>query len=172
VIVEANSPAQGGRSRLLYPGLIFSLALNLLFLGGIGAAIWHHQNMQKKHGDYGLMRFAKDLPSARQDAFRQQVANARSSYKGQWDSVRTAWIEGNDLLTAEPFDKDKFKAAMAKLRQAENDYKTNLNNSFADIAASFTPEERKLLQSWRAKRKPWFADRTRKRQTDDNAKTD
>ena len=64
MIVEANSPAQGGRSRLLYPGLIFSLALNLLFLGGIGAAIWHHQNMQKKRGDYGLMRFAKDLPSA------------------------------------------------------------------------------------------------------------
>lgn len=169
---ETNSLAQGGRSRLLYPGFILSLALNLLFLGGVGAAVWHHYNVQKKHGDYGLMRFAKELPPARQATFRQQVANARSSYKGQWDSVRAAWIEGNNLLTVEPFDKDKFKAAMAKLRQAENEYKTGLNNNFAEIAASFTPEERKLLQSWRARRKPWFANRSSQTQTDDTgAKT-
>lgn len=167
--VETNSLAPRGSSRLLYPGFIFSLALNLLFLGGVAAAIWHHYNMQiTRGGDYGLMRFAKELPPARQDTFRQQVANARSSFKGQWNNVRTAWIEANDLLTAEPFDKDKFQAAMGKLREAETQYKTGLNNNFADIAASFTPEERKLLQSWRARRKPWFADRSHKEQTDDN----
>lgn len=165
--VETNSLAPRGRSRLLYPVFIFSLALNLLFLGGIAAAVWHHHNMQTTRGDYGLMRFTKDLPPARQETFRQQVANARSAFKGQWDSVRIAWIEANDLLTAEPFDKEKFKAAMAKLREAENQYKTGLNNNFADIAASLTPDERKLLQSWRARRKPWFADRSRKPQTDD-----
>jgi uncharacterized membrane protein len=171
VIVETNSLAPRARSRLLYPGFVFSLALNLLFLGGLAAAAWHHYNVQAT-GDYGLMRFAKQLPPARQDAFRQQVTNARSSYKAQWDSVRSAWIEANNLLTAEPFDKDKFKTAMGKLREAENQYKTGLNNNFADIAASFTPEERKLLQTWRARRKPWFADRSRKQQTDDNdAKT-
>ena len=48
------------------------------------------------------------------------------------------------------------KAAMAKLRDTENQFRTRLNNSFAEIAASVTPEERKLLQTWRDKRRPRF----------------
>ena len=31
-----------GRSRYLYPAFIASLALNLLFIGWISAAAWHH----------------------------------------------------------------------------------------------------------------------------------
>ncbi|MBS0270540.1 MAG: periplasmic heavy metal sensor, partial [Proteobacteria bacterium] len=67
---------------------------------------------------------------------------------------RKAWIDANTMLTEEPFDKAKFAEALAKLRETENVYKTALNGALADTAASLSPEERKILQSWREKRRP------------------
>jgi uncharacterized membrane protein len=171
VTVEANSlPSR--RSRLLYPAFVLSLALNLLFLGGVAAAIWHHHKMTAKGHDYGLMRFSKELAPARRDAFRQQVSDTRASLRGDWKNVRDAWIEGNNILTAEPFDKDKFKAAMDKLRDVERQYKAGLNDNFANIAASLTPEERELLKTWRERRKPWFSKQLDKSDDKGGTKTD
>jgi uncharacterized membrane protein len=154
VTVDVN---QGGsrRSRLVYPALIVSLALNLLFIGGLAAAAWHY-NARHTRGEFGLLAFARQLPVEHQEAFRKQVLDARVSLKDEREAVRSAWLEINSLLTAEPFDKEKLKAALANLREAENQFRTGLNNSFAEIAASVTPEERKLLQAWRDKRKPYF----------------
>jgi uncharacterized membrane protein len=157
VTVDANTPTPG-RSRLLYPAFIVSLALNLLFIGGIGAAVWHHSQMQGRH-EGGLLSFARELPKDRQDAFREQVSAAREALKSQREEVRAAWLETNALLTTEPFDRDKCLAALTKLREVDARYKTGLSAKFADIAASFSPEERKLLQTWRAKRKARFLKR-------------
>jgi uncharacterized membrane protein len=152
-MVEANQPAPR-RSRSLSVALLCSLALNLLFIGGFAAAAWHFQHRHMKRGDYGLLGFTRKLPADHQDAFRKQVLDARASVKTERENVRSAWLEANSTLTVEPFDKEKFKAAMAKLREVENQYKTRLNDAFADIAAAMTPEERKLLQTWREKRRP------------------
>lgn len=157
--VDANTPTPR-RSKLLYPAFIVSLALNLLFIGGITAAVWHHHQMQGRH-EGGFLTFARQLSADRQDAFRQQVLADRESLKSQRDEVRTAWLATNAILTAEPFDRDKFLAALTKLREVDARYKTGLSAKFADIAASFSPEERKLLQAWRAKRKARFLNRGR-----------
>lgn len=152
--VEAN-PSTPRRSRLVYPALILSLALNLLFIGGLATAAWHYYTRHAR-GEFGLLAFSQQLPAEHRDAFRKQVIDARASMKDQREAVRSAWLEVNSLLTTEPFDKEKLKAAMAKLRDTENQFRTSLNNSFAEIAASVTPEERKLLQTWRDKRRPRF----------------
>lgn len=149
------------RSRLVYPALIVSLALNLLFIGGLAAAAWHF-NSRHARGEFGLLAFARQLPVEHQDAFRKQVIDARTSLKDERAAVRNAWLDVNSLLTAEPFDKEKLKGAMAKLREAENLFRSGLNNSFAEIAESVTPEERKLLQAWRDKRRPGFLRRDTK----------
>jgi uncharacterized membrane protein len=121
----------------------------------LAAAAWHY-NARHTRGEFGLLAFARQLPVEHQEAFRKQVLDARVSLKDEREAVRSAWLEINSLLTAEPFDKEKLKAALANLREAENQFRTGLNNSFAEIAASVTPEERKLLQAWRDKRKPYF----------------
>ena len=69
-------------------------------------------------------------------------------------AVRQSWVDANALLTAEPFDKEKFKAALMQLGDVEARYKTSLNNALAETASSSTPDERKLLQAWREKRRP------------------
>ena len=154
--MTVNSPQDAPRrSRLVYPALVVSLALNLLFIGGMAAAAWHF-NARHTRGEFGLLGFARQLPVEHQEAFRKQVLEARASLKDEKEAVRAAWLDVNSLLTAEPFDKEKLKAAMAKLRESENQFRTGLNNSFAEIAERVTPEERKLLQAWRDKRRPSF----------------
>jgi uncharacterized membrane protein len=141
------------RSRWVKIGIVASLALNLLFAGGLAAAAWHH-----RHGgrgdDSGLMGFARGLPAERQKMVRDDVAAARLTIRPLRKAVREAWNESNALLTAEPFDKDKYRAGVDKLTDAESRFKTAIAAALADTAAKLTPEERRNLQGWREKRRP------------------
>lgn len=151
--VEVNklAPARPG---YLYPALIASLALNLLFVGLFAAAAWHHFQKSQSANEPGLLAFVKQLPENRQDAVRNEITGARAAMKDLRVDVRKSWIDANAMLTQEPFDKAKFAEALAKLRETENVFKTALNNALAETAASLSPEERKILQSWREKRRP------------------
>lgn len=149
--VNVNHSLPAARPRYLYLGLIASLALNLLFIGTFAAAVWHHHEEEKRR-DSGFLGFISQLPSDRQEPIRQEVMAARASMKGLRDNVRKTWTDANALLTAEPFDQAKFLAALTQLRTAEDAFKGAIYNSVASTAGKMTPEERKLLQEWRAKR--------------------
>jgi uncharacterized membrane protein len=155
VTVEVNrfAPVQ---PRYLYPAFVASLALNLLFIGLFAAAAWHHREESARSNEPGLLGFVKELPENRQAAVRNEITGAREALKDLRASVRKSWVDANALLTVEPFDKAKFTAALAKLRMSEDLYKTGLNNAMADTAANLSPDERKILQSWREKRRPYL----------------
>ena len=142
--------------RWLYAGLIASLAVNLLVAGGVGAAYWHHRHGPGggRGGDFGLMGFVRELPAERQAIVRNEVSAARQATQPLRSAVREIWLEANKELTAEPFDKDKFKAAMARVSEAEARYKGAISEALAETAAKLSAEERRALQTWREKRKP------------------
>jgi Spy/CpxP family protein refolding chaperone len=153
--VTVESAPRGGAQdpRYLFAGLIASLALNLLFVGGIAAGAWHHR-FGGRHGETGLMSFANDLAEPHRQTIRDMVTTARESMRPQRQAMRRAWDEANATLTVEPFDKEKFKAAMEHVSEAENAYKVAVTTVLASIAEKLTPEERKELQQWRDKRRP------------------
>jgi uncharacterized membrane protein len=169
VTAEVNRYASA-RPRHLYAGFIASLALNLLFIGLFAAAVWHHQRSARSI-EPGLLGFVKELPADRQDAVRQEITAARDSMKDLRTEVRKSWVDTNGMLTLEPFDKAKFNAALAQLRDIENRYKTGINGALADTAEKLTPDERKLLQSWRERRRPWLL-KSRSDQAKDDGKSD
>lgn len=142
------------RPRYLYPAFIASLALNLLFIGLFAAAVWHHHEESSRAYEPGLLGFVRALPESRQIAVRNEITGAREAMKDLRTNVRKSWSDANALLTVEPFDKAKFTAALAKLRETEDLYKSALNNAMADTAANLSPDERKILQSWRKNRRP------------------
>jgi uncharacterized membrane protein len=144
------------QSRWLFPALIASLALNLLFIGGIGAAAWQKKH-HRGHGfgaDFGLMGFVRELPDDRAAVVREQITKARESTRPLKKAVREAWRDANATLTVEPFDKEKFKAAMARASDAESQFKAAIAGGLADMAEKLTAEERAKLQAWREKRSP------------------
>ena len=140
--------------RWLYAVLIASLAVNLLFIGGVGAAYWHHRGHGHGRGDdFGMMGFARDLPPERQKLVRDQVTVTREAMRPLRRALRDAWADSNKVLTAEPFDKEALKAAMARQAEAEGKFKTAISAMFADTAEKLLPEERRQLQAWREKHK-------------------
>lgn len=149
---EADTAMITPRPRYLYPALIVSLALNLLVVGFMAAAYWHHRHEPGPPRDRGFMGFVNQLPPDRREAIRKQLIVARETTKALRENVRSTWLAANALLTAEPFDKAKFAAALAEVRQAEDRFKVAIYGTVADTAADLTPDERKLLQEWRAKR--------------------
>ena len=144
----------GRRSRWMRMGITASLALNLLFAGGLAAAAWHHRHRGPGGDDIGLMGFTRELPAERQKMVRDDIAAARQTIRPLRKAAREAWNESNALLTAEPFDKDKYRASMDKLTDAEGRFKAAIATALADTAAKLTPEERSRLQGWREKRRP------------------
>ncbi|MFT3731000.1 MAG: periplasmic heavy metal sensor [Hyphomicrobium sp.] len=149
---EINHSLPTQRPRYLYPGFIASLALNLLFIGLAAAAIWHHDHEAPKPRDNGFLGFVDKLSPERRDVIKQKILAARLSMKNLRDDMRKSWIDANQLLTAEPFDKDKFLAALMQLRSSEDAFKSAIYKSVAETAQDLTPEERKLLQAWREQR--------------------
>lgn len=153
--VEVNHLTPGP-PRLLYAGLIASLAVNLLFVGLFATAAWEHRRGHPKKSEPGLLGFVRELPADRQSAVKSEIAAAREATKELRATVRKSWLDTNAVLTAEPFDKAKFKASLDELSGIEAKYKAALYNAMADTAEKLAPEERKLLQSWREKRRAWL----------------
>lgn len=148
---EVNHAMAATRPRFLYPAFIASLALNLLFVGFLATAFWHHEH-EEEPKSRGFLAFVDQLPAEHQDKIRNQILTARKAMKGLRDNVRSSWLDANALLTAEPFDKDKFLAALMQVREAEDRFKTAVYGTVANTAAELTPDERKLLQQWREAR--------------------
>lgn len=140
-----------GRSRWFNILLIASLALNLLFIGGLAKAAWHHRHGW--HDGQGFMGFARDLPPDRRKMLRDDFKAARDALEPLRQKTRDLWSEANKILVEEPFDKAKYKAAMDSVTEAEGQLKSAIRAAISETAAKLTPEERRALQAWREERK-------------------
>ena len=147
--VETNTPRRG-TPRWLYGALIVSLGLNLLVLGGAASAFWKHRH---GHHERGLLGFVRELPADRQTALRDFVKTERAKLKPMRDEVQSAWSESNAVLGTEPFDKDKMKAALGRMNDAEARMRTAISDAMAQTAAQLTPQERTTFKAWRERAK-------------------
>lgn len=149
---ETPRPA-ASPSRWLYSALVASLAINLLVLGFMGTAAWQHRGHGWGHRGPGLLGFVSQLDDSRQAEMRQKITAASEALDPLRQKARDSWKTANGSLTVEPFDAAKAKEAFAKARDDELQLKLAISNSLVDTAATLTPEERKLLQAWRDKRR-------------------
>lgn len=140
--------------RWLYVGLIGSLALNVLLVGGFATAAWHarHGGPGAKFGaDMGLMAFTKSLPSERRKELRESFKAEKQKFRPLRDNIRDSWKAANDALAAEPFDKAKFKQTVDAAIAAEMTMRTTVSETLVNAAEKLTPEERKSFRDWREK---------------------
>jgi len=149
--VETNTPPRG-TPRWLYGALIVSLGLNLLVLGGAASAFWKHR-LGHHERERGLLGFVRELPADRQTALREFVKTERAKLKPMRDEVQSAWSESNEVLGTEPFDKDKMKAALGRMNDAETRMRTAISDAIAQTAAQLTPQERTTFKAWRERAK-------------------
>lgn len=146
--------------------LIASLALNLLILGTIGGSIWafrHGATPALRGSGPHLLGFTRTLPEQRRFEIWKVTRNEMRALRPLRKNVRRARAEARAALVAEPFDKEKFTAAQARVFEAEVAMRREAQTLFVSIASSLTPQERAEFVKWqplrRAERARWRRER-------------
>ncbi len=136
--------------------LMASLALNVLIVGAVAGALlvsrhhgWHPHGFKGA----GLVGFARTLPPERGEALRQKLESNRATLEPLRMEEREARAAARSVLMTEPFDVEKFKAALERAMDADVKEKRARMALFAETAASLTPEERRQLHNWFEKRR-------------------
>ena len=147
---SVNKPA--GRS--LRVALMVSLALNVLFIGGVASAFVLHHRGHHGHKESGLMGFARTLPAERKDMIKQKIAGEQVNLASLNKAEHDTRVAARSILLEEPFDKDKFKAALDKAVDADAQTKHARMSLLASATSDLSPAERKQLHDWIEKHRP------------------
>lgn len=152
--------------RWLKIGLIASLALNVLLIGGIATAAWkiRHGPPGGKYGfDMGMKAFARSLPDDRRKMLRDEFKGERQKLQPLREDIRVKWVAANDVLGVEPFDRVKFQTAVDDAIKAEVAMRSAVSTTLVEAAAKLTPDERRQFKDWRARHLERFLKRKDKK---------
>lgn len=133
--------------------LIGSLALNLLFIGGLGA-LWFKGPPGPGHWGssqtaFGIMRFSRDLPPERRDAVRQHLKEARQGLKDLKAELRGARLKAAEVLASPSYTPEQLKAALDTIASAEDRMRDLGSAAILKSIGELTPDERqKLAGTW------------------------
>ena len=149
--IDSQEP-KGRPARWVYGALIASLALNLLIAGAVAAGMWRFRH----HGVAGaagrsMMDFVHQLPTDRQAAIGNELGVEKEKLRPLRQEMREAASSTNAAIAAEPFDKDKLKAAASRSGELNVRMQATLSNALVELADKLTPNERKELQVWHDK---------------------
>lgn len=142
--------------RWMQVALLLSLAVNLVIVGLVAGAVWRFRPPPHLSGSVvtpNLLGYASTLPAQRRKVLWDATAEERSHVRPYRREVRAAREETIKALTAEPFDREKFKAAQARQAETENRARQAVQDLYVKIADSLTPEERHAFPSWREHRR-------------------
>ena len=141
-------------ARWTMPVLVGSLALNLIVIGAIASLLWrgHADSTATPLGRRvvpNIVGYAVTLPPER-------VSELERLTKDEWQQVRPlrralleARAETTKALTAEPFDKQRFLAAQARLVAVDQASREAAFKLHTAISVNLTPDERRGFPRWR-----------------------
>lgn len=136
--------------------LIGSLALNLFFIGTIGALALRHvmsppqtpTTERARTAAARVERLAAPLPAADADKLRAAFRVRASDAESARDALNKAYERVQAALRAQPFDPAQLRAAMADARAARPSYEQIMQDIFAAGAAGMSSDGRIKLADW------------------------
>jgi uncharacterized membrane protein len=144
---------QDRSSRLL---LIGSLALNLFFIGTIGALAARHYMVpaspaaveRPRTASARIERLAAPLPAADAEKLRAAFQARAGEAEGARDALNAAFERVQGALRAEPYDPTRLAAAFKDARAARPAYELAMQQVIEAAAASMSREGRSKLAEW------------------------
>jgi hypothetical protein len=141
--------------------LLISVAVNLLVLGAIGAAL-----VGARHGvgplggpligNPNLVGFLRTLPADRREDIWRRIAAERTALFPMRKQMRKARDDMHLALTRDPFDKDRFAAALKAYDDTEAHLRRTALPLISSIAQQLTAEERRAYVQWQAQHRRWM----------------
>jgi uncharacterized membrane protein len=136
--------------------LVGSLALNLFFIGTVGALALRHYVMpaqptaseRPRTAAARIERLAAPLPAADAEkliaAFHAREAAAESAR----DGLNRAFAQVQDALRAQPFDPAQLRTSLAGVRAARRTYEQAMGEILLAGASAMSPQGRSKLADW------------------------
>lgn len=156
-IVSGKTDPQPQRRapRWIVVTLVASLALNVLALGMVAAAAFHlrHQFAFGEVAASGFARFVNRLPETRRAEVQALIEPRRAEVRVLRRAAHEARRKVRQLFVAEPFDAAAFRSAHNAMLAAETRVREQSQGLFPDIAERLSADERRMLASWRERRR-------------------
>jgi uncharacterized membrane protein len=144
-----------GEYRPLRWALLTSLAVNLFFIGSVGALVLRSYlagpplSAERPHtAEARIDRLAATLPAADADKLRAQFATESSSAEAARETYDRALEQVKSSLRAEPFDASALRAAMANARSARLALDQVLQDIIATAVSRMSSTGRDRLADW------------------------
>jgi uncharacterized membrane protein len=136
--------------------LIGSLALNLFFIGTIGALAVRHAvapaqpaaTERPRTAAARIERLAAPLPAADADKLREAFRPREAAAEAARGNLNRAFERMQAALRAQPFNPDELRGAMADIRAVRPAYEQAMQEVLAAGAIAMSPEGRAKLAEW------------------------
>ncbi len=129
-----------GNNRLLIWGLLASIALNLLFIGGITSNWLNRPNVQVMPANLGWI--VRDLDEETRQRLRPQLEQYGDRMRPMRGQMFRAQREVNRLMTMDPLDREAILAAFDRLRQANIAYQEITHEQTIGVFQQLNAEQR------------------------------
>lgn len=148
------TPEKARGRRWVWPVLIVSLALNLLFVGLMAGSWWRHGGPHGSRNEVfvtAIEQLMKDLPQAKQDRATQLIEEYREAMKSFRDDSKAARDGAKDAVLTEPYDEEKVTRALSRFREIRNGQHEARHAMILGLLKELSLKEREqLLENIRA----------------------
>jgi len=133
--------------------LLGSLALNLFFIGTIGALAVRHYVMpaqpaateRPRTAAARIERLAAPLPAADAEKLRAAFRARETAAESARDALNRAFDRANAALRTQPFDPAQLRAALGEIRAARPGYEQVMQDIYLAAATAMSAEGRAKL---------------------------
>ena len=150
-----NAKSQKGKTsnvpkkrRWIWPVLIISLALNLLFVGLVAGRMWARGGSDRAPHRVvaaAVTEFAEDLPAAKQKRANELLQAHREKIRKIRKELHEARRAARDAMIADPYDGANFENTLTRLRELRKDRHESMHTMVLALLTDLTLEERKKL---------------------------
>jgi Spy/CpxP family protein refolding chaperone len=146
--------------RWMVAALIASVALNLAVIGATVSSLWRH-GWEPRGAPVGAfvprheLGYAASLPADRVKEIERLTEQERREVGPLRRALLEARAESVKALTAEPFDKQRYLEAHARLAAADRKSREAALKLHRAIGMVLTAEERREFLPWRERQRPF-----------------
>lgn len=136
------------KRRWLWPLLIVSLGLNLLFVGIVAGRMWMHgggPGVRHRIFTGAVEKLMKDLPEEKRQQAGVLLKRHRTTVRKIRKQIREQRRVTKDAVLTDPYDETKVVEAFARFRELRNSQHQSMHTMMAGLMKGLTLKEREEL---------------------------
>ena len=140
------------KTRIISISLVFSVALNLLFVGALVGRFMHGAPGRPMSSHLGWV--LRDLDEEARDKIRPVLENQAETIRPLRREMWQAQKEFRNLLVEESFDEGALEESLSHLRHASEQYQSGMHHQMLMVLKDLEPEQRRRVARFLMRPRP------------------